>query len=95
MKDEDATGSFDMLPAMLGIQDENDPIRPHLLTQSFKGDFQIRQGEWKFLDHMLSGGEPGNNYSRGFMAQYHESRYQSKQEMCVDSSELGSVYYGR
>jgi len=43
---------------------------PHLLTQSFKGDFQIRQGEWKFLDHMLSGGEPGNNYSRGFMAQY-------------------------
>ncbi len=67
LKDEDATDSFDMLPAMLGTQDENDPIRPHMLTQSFRGEFQIRQGQWKYLDHMLSG---GNSYSKGFMAQY-------------------------
>jgi len=67
LKDEDATDSFDMLPVMLGIQDEDDPVRPHMLTQSFRGEFQFRQGEWKYLDHMSSG---GNNYSKGFMAQY-------------------------
>ena len=67
LKDEDATDSFDMLPVMLEIQDEDDPVRPHLLTQSFRGEFQIRQGQWKYLDHMSSG---GNNYSRGYMAQY-------------------------
>lgn len=70
LKEKDATDSFDMLPVMLGMQDEEKSVRPYLLTQSFKGDFQIRQGEWKYLDHMLSGGEPGNNYSEGFMAQY-------------------------
>ena len=69
LKDEDATDSFDMLPVMLGIQDEDDPIRPHLLTQSFRGEFQIRQGQWKYLDHMLSG---GNDYSKGFMVQYQQ-----------------------
>jgi len=67
LKDEDATDSFDMLPVMLGIQDDDDPVRPYLLTQSFRGEFQIRQGEWKYLDHMLSG---GNDYSKGIMAQY-------------------------
>ena len=29
LKDEDARDSFDMLPVMLGIQNEDDPIRPH------------------------------------------------------------------
>jgi arylsulfatase A len=67
LKEEDATDSFDMLPVMLGIQNEHDPIRPHMLTQSFRGEFQIRQGQWKYLDHMSSG---GNNYSKGFMSQY-------------------------
>jgi arylsulfatase A-like enzyme len=67
LKDEDATDSFDMLPVMLGIQDENDPVRPHMLTQSFRGEFQIRQGQWKYLDHTGSG---GNSYARGIMAQY-------------------------
>ena len=67
LKDEDATDSFDMLPVMLGIQDEDKPVRPHMLTQSFRGEFQIRKGQWKYLDHKSSG---GNNYSRGYMAQY-------------------------
>ena len=40
------TDSYDMLPALLGIQNENESIRPHLLTQSFRGDFQIRQGNF-------------------------------------------------
>ncbi len=67
LKDEDARDSFDMLPVMLGIQDEDDPVRPHMLTQSFRGEFQIRQGQWKYLDHKGSG---GNNYSRGYITQY-------------------------
>jgi len=67
LTEADARDSFDMLPVMLGIQSENDPVRPHLLTQSFRGEFQIRQGPWKYLDHMLSG---GNNYAQSFMPQY-------------------------
>ncbi|RKY12163.1 MAG: arylsulfatase, partial [Planctomycetota bacterium] len=67
LKEEDATDSFDMLPVMLGMQNEDDPVRPHMLTQSFRGQFQIRQGQWKYLDHMSSG---GNSYDGGFMKQY-------------------------
>lgn len=67
LADEDATDSFDMLPAMLGSQDESQPIRPHLLTQSFRGEFQLRQGDWKYLDHTGSG---GNNYDSPNMQPY-------------------------
>jgi arylsulfatase A-like enzyme len=67
LKDEDATDSYDMLPALLGTQDEQKSIRPHLLTQSFRGEFQIRQQNWKYLDHMGSG---GNNYENENMAKY-------------------------
>ena len=67
LPDDAATDSFDMLPAILGTQDAKKSIRPHLLTQSFRGEFQIRQGPWKYLDHRGSG---GNNYSRGAMQKY-------------------------
>ena len=67
LKDKDARDSFDMLPVMLGMQDENKPVRPHLITQSFRGEFQLRQGQWKYLDHMSSG---GNNYSHKAIAKY-------------------------
>lgn len=67
LNDDDATDSYDMLPAMLGTQDNDQSIRPYLLTQSFRGAFQIRQGNWKYLDHTGSG---GNNYERGIMKQY-------------------------
>ncbi|MBN2272405.1 MAG: sulfatase-like hydrolase/transferase [Sedimentisphaerales bacterium] len=67
LPDDVATDSFDMLPAMLGIQDEAKSIRPHLLTQSFRGEFQIRKGNWKYLDHPGSG---GNNYDRGPLKKY-------------------------
>jgi arylsulfatase A-like enzyme len=67
LKDEDARDSFDMLPAMLGTQDKNKSIRPYLLTQSFRGKFQIRQGNWKYLDHMGSG---GNNYENKDIKKY-------------------------
>ena len=67
LPDDAATDSFDMLPAMLGTQDPAQPIRPHLLTQSFRGEFQLRQGDWKYLDHQGSG---GNNYTKGIMKKY-------------------------
>ncbi len=67
LPDEAAVDSYDMLPAMLGIQNDAKSIRPHMLTQSFRGEFQLRQGEWKYLDHMGSG---GNNYSKGIMKDY-------------------------
>ena len=62
---KDAVDSFDMLPAFLGQAKKS--IRPHMLTQSFRGEFQLRVGNWKYLAHMGSG---GNNYTRGNMAQY-------------------------
>jgi arylsulfatase A-like enzyme len=37
------------------------------LTQSFRGEFQIRQGDWKYLDHKGSG---GNSYPKGNLAQH-------------------------
>ena len=67
LKPEDATDSFDLLPVMLGLQNDSESVRPHLLTQSFRGEFQIRQGHWKYLDHQGSG---GNNYERGAIAKY-------------------------
>lgn len=67
LPDDAATDSFDMLPAMLGSQDPKTSIRPHLLTQSFRGEFQLRQGNWKYCDHPGSG---GNNYSKGSLLKY-------------------------
>ena len=67
LPDDVAVDSFDMLPAMLGIHDDDDPIRPHMLTQSFRGEFQLRQSNWKFLNHLGSG---GNNYDRGNLQKY-------------------------
>jgi len=67
LEEDDALDSFDMLPVMLGRQDESEPVRPHLLTQSFRGEFQVRQGDWKYLDHKGSG---GNGYDKGIMAKY-------------------------
>lgn len=67
LPDDAATDSFDLLPVMLGRQGEDDPVRPHLLTQSFRGEFQLRVGDWKYLDHDGSG---GNNYDRPMMKKY-------------------------
>ena len=62
-----AVDSYDMLPAMLGIQKDDEPIRPYMLTQSFRGEFQLRQGPWKYLAHTGSG---GNNYTKGALKKY-------------------------
>lgn len=67
LPDEAAVDSFDMWPAMQGKQDDAKSIRPHMLTQSFRGEFQLRQGDWKYLDHKGSG---GNNYDTAMMKPY-------------------------
>ena len=67
LPESQATDSFDMLPTMLGKQADSQSIRPHLLTQSFRGEFQLRQGAWKYLDHKGSG---GNNYQQGILKKY-------------------------
>ena len=67
LPDDAATDSFDMLPVMMGKQEESKSVRPHLLTQSFRGQFQIRQGSWKYLDHQGSG---GNKYDTEKMKKY-------------------------
>ncbi len=67
LPDEAARDSFDMLPALLGTQDPKQSIRPHLLTQSFQGKFELRQGIWKYLEHTGSG---GNDYSKGILKPY-------------------------
>ena len=67
LADDVAVDSYDLLPAMLGIQKENDPLRPYMLTQSFRGEFQLRQGHWKYLAHKGSG---GNNYEQGMLRAY-------------------------
>ncbi len=66
LPDDVAVDSYDLLPAMLGIHGDK-PIRPYMLTQSFRGEFQLRQGSWKYLDHTGSG---GNDYSSGMLQEY-------------------------
>jgi arylsulfatase A len=67
LADHVAVDSYDMLPAMLGIQAEEKSIRPYMLTQCFRSQFQIRKGNWKYLDHLGSG---GNSYDRGILKEY-------------------------
>lgn len=59
--EDGAEDSFNLLPAWL---DPNHPqIRPYLLTQAFSGarTLAIRKGDWKYIDHVGSG---GNRYER-------------------------------
>lgn len=67
LPDDAAVDSYDLLPALLGQQPEDTSIRPYMVTQSFRGQFQLRVGTWKYLDHSGSG---GNNYSAGFLQEY-------------------------
>ncbi len=56
-----AEDSFNMLPALLGEQPEDPPIRTHTLHQTVSLALGIRKGPWKYLDHRGSG---GNNYEK-------------------------------
>lgn len=59
-----AKDSFNLLPELLGNADDGESIRPYMLTQSFRGEFQLRAGDWKYLDHAGSG---GNRYDSPLM----------------------------
>ena len=65
--DDVAVDSFDLLPVLVGERGDDAPVRPHLVTQSFRGEFQLRVGSWKLLAHRGSG---GNDYSRGPMRKF-------------------------
>jgi len=67
LPDEVAVDSYDMLPVLLGRQPSDRSVRPWMLTQSFRGEFQLRVGKWKLLAHKGSG---GNDYSRGELRRY-------------------------
>ncbi|MEZ5963678.1 MAG: sulfatase-like hydrolase/transferase [Planctomycetota bacterium] len=67
LSDDVAVDSFDLLPVLAGRQPEDRPVRPHMLTQSFRGEFQLRSGSWKLLAHQGSG---GNRYDRGELAEF-------------------------
>ncbi|MFT5123478.1 MAG: arylsulfatase A [Kiritimatiellia bacterium] len=67
LPDDVAVDSYDMLPVMLGLQKPETSVRPYMLTQSFRSEFQLRQGDWKYLDHVGSG---GNGYAKGALASY-------------------------
>ncbi|MFN9717741.1 MAG: sulfatase-like hydrolase/transferase, partial [Planctomycetota bacterium] len=67
LPDDVAVDSFDMLPVLLGRQPMDRPVRPHMLTQSFRGEFQLRVGDWKYLHHRGSG---GNDDTRGPLQKY-------------------------
>jgi len=56
-----AEDSFNLLPVLLGKQDERAPIREYTLHQTISLALAIRCGKWKYLDHKGSG---GNNYQR-------------------------------
>ncbi len=67
LPDDAAEDSYDLLPVLLGEQDEDQSVRPYNLTQSFRSEFQIRSGRWKLLDHKGSG---GNGYDKPTMEPY-------------------------
>ena len=95
LPDDAARDSFDMLPVMVGTQDPDQAIRPHLLTQSFRGEFQIRQGHWKYLDHPGSG---GNKYDQGVMKKYALPMSEPEApgqlyDLAVDPGETTNLYF--
>jgi arylsulfatase A-like enzyme len=56
LPNDSAEDSFNMLPAW--FDDSHPPIRPYLLHQAFAGQrtLAIRRDNWKYLDHVGSGG---------------------------------------
>lgn len=58
LPDNAAEDSFNLLPLLLGNDDQ---IRPYTLHQTPKLELAIRRGDWKYLDHKGSG---GNKYPK-------------------------------
>ena len=95
LPDDVAVDSFDMLPVLLGKQKEEDLIRPHLLTQSYRGEFQLRVGDWKYLDHVGSG---GNFYHKAPLSKYALPEKEPKAtgqlyNLAVDPGETNNLFF--
>ncbi|MBT4140016.1 MAG: arylsulfatase [Candidatus Latescibacteria bacterium] len=60
--DDAAEDSFDLLPAMLGTDNEV-PIRETTIHHSASGCFAIRKGDWKLLIHQGSGGNKYDDFT--------------------------------
>ncbi len=67
LPDDLAVDSYDMLPVLLGRHHEQESVRPYMLTQSFRGEFQLREEHWKYLHHSGSG---GNQYTSTLLMPY-------------------------
>ncbi|MEM7144269.1 MAG: sulfatase-like hydrolase/transferase [Verrucomicrobiota bacterium] len=66
LPDDAAEDSFNLLPTLLG-EDDDHPIRPYTLHQTIRLALAIRRGDWKYLDHQGSG---GNKYGVGKLKDY-------------------------
>jgi arylsulfatase A-like enzyme len=51
-----AEDSYDILPALLGRAEAGKPVRGPLVLHSGNGLFALRDGDWKFVDGLGSGG---------------------------------------
>lgn len=66
LPDDAAEDSFDFAPVLTGDHDGR-PVREFTLHQTNRLELAIRQGPWKYLDHVGSG---GNDYSRPQLAAF-------------------------
>jgi arylsulfatase A-like enzyme len=68
LPDDSAEDSFNLLPALLNSETQT-AIRPYMLQQAFGGAkaLSLRQGPWKYLAHVGSG---GNNYENPLLKPY-------------------------
>ncbi len=95
LADNQAVDSHDMLPALVGLDIDRYPLRSYMLTQSFRSQFQLRLGKWKYLDHLGSG---GNKYAQGPLEKYAlpESEPSAKGQLFnldKDPGETTNLYY--
>ena len=56
LPDEAGADSFSFLSVLQGTQPENQPVHPHLVVASGRNGFTIREGDWKYIDMLGSGG---------------------------------------
>ncbi|MHC4573326.1 MAG: sulfatase-like hydrolase/transferase [Planctomycetota bacterium] len=91
LADNAAEDSYSILPAML---DENlrEPIREAVVHHSSKGEFAIRQGQWKLI---LCKGSGGNRYKTGPNAIKEDDPPGQLYNMQDDYSEKRNLYNDR
>ena len=56
LPDEAGVDSFSFLSVLRGEQPENQPVHPNLVVAAGRKGFTIREGDWKYIDMLGSGG---------------------------------------